>query len=337
MLDPVFGPARTPRSEQGALPGVALAVALGAGFGLGACKEQALWSTGDAGQQSNVEASVDASSGVPTTRPGPPSRPTDGGADPNCSEEHALDLYHQKIEPLFEDDRPSTCSQCHLPGIDLGMFVRGTPCETLACLVDERLVNPGSPADSKILTWIGRAEPDSELITEEVIQREHDAFEQWISYSIQCGTCEGSVCPETDEGPKCALGSNPDYDFEPESIDPGGCGDEALETVFRETVYANRGRCSPCHFNDHDDEEAPQWIEVSFECDEASRRTLDNVAKLGLIDFEQPGQSLLLLKPLAEDEGGVTHGGGAKFEGLEDKTYSQFKYFVDRFVACRAP
>src|SRR5689334_20342976 len=100
MLDPVFGPARSPRSDRDALPSAALVVALGIALGLGACKEQPLLATGDAGPEPNVDARVDAGSAVPTTRPVPPSR-ADGGSDPSCSEEHALDLYHQKIEPLL--------------------------------------------------------------------------------------------------------------------------------------------------------------------------------------------------------------------------------------------
>jgi hypothetical protein len=313
---------------------------------VGACKEVPLRTNpivGDSGTDRahgsvSLEAGTERTSQVPsgpTGRPMPTSpvlAPVDAGEA--CNSEHALDLYDQKIAPLFADEQPSTCGQCHLPGVDLEMFVRGTPCETLACLVDRRLVNPSSPADSKLLDWIGRAEPDSDLITAEVIAAERDAFEQWISYSITCGTCAGSVCPDADAGAKCSLQSEPGAQFDPTKIDPGGCSDRALEAVFRETVYAHRGRCSPCHFADHDDEEAPQWIEVSFGCEEASRRTLKNVVDHGYVDTKNPSSSLLLLKPLSEDQGGLKHGGGDKFDGLTDEGYESFRYFVDRYVEC---
>lgn len=281
----------------------------------------------------DASAQLDAAHpALPTSRPLPTTVQVQDAS--SCNSQRALELYQQKIEPLFQDDHPSTCSQCHLPGIDLGSFVRGTPCETLACLVDQQLVDPGDPSNSKILSWIGRAKPDSKLITKEVIAQEHDGFEEWIRYNIECGTCGGSVCP-AEAGTSCDLEPEPGTDFEPSKIDPGGCSEDALEAVFRETVYSHRGRCSPCHFDDHvEDENTPQWIEVSFGCEEGSKRTLKNVIELGLIDVDDPSQSLLLLKPLAVSAGGVKHGGGDKFEGLGDSAYEDFSYFAQRYAAC---
>jgi hypothetical protein len=248
-----------------------------------------------------------------------------------CQSDAALDLYERKIAPLFSDSHPSTCNQCHLPGIDLGLFARGTACETLACMLDQGLANPADPAKSKILTWIGRAKPDSQLITEQVIAHEHAAFEQWLTYSLECNTCAGALCPVPDGGGACELAEEPDTDFDPAAIDPGGCERPALEAVFRETVYADRGRCSPCHFDDQQDEDTPAWISVSFDCQEASVRTYNHVVDDGYLNREQPDQSLLLLKPLAI----VKHGGGQKFEDSEDEGYQRFKYFIDRWAACQ--
>jgi len=88
--------------------------------------------------------------------------------------------FHREIEPLLSDSRVSTCNECHLSGVDLSVFARETPCKTWACLVDQGLVNVASPEDSKILAWIERASPDSNLITPQVIAAEHDAFRDWI-------------------------------------------------------------------------------------------------------------------------------------------------------------
>jgi hypothetical protein len=248
-----------------------------------------------------------------------------------CQDDTALDLYERKIAPLFSDDQPSTCNQCHLPGVDLGLFARGTACETLACLLDQGLADPTDPANSKILTWIGSATPDSQLITEQVIADEHAAFEQWLTYSLECNTCADARCPGPDGGAACELADEPASGFDPVASDPGGCERPALEAVFRETVYSERGRCSPCHFDDHEEEDTPAWISVSFDCQESSVRTYNNVVDHGYINREQPDESLLLLKPL----GIVKHGGGQKFEGTDDESYRRFKYFIDRWTACQ--
>jgi hypothetical protein len=242
-------------------------------------------------------------------------------------------LYTQRIEPLFRDERPGTCSQCHAAGVDLEIFVRDTPCETLACLVERGLVDPAHPEDSRLLELIGQAVPDSELITQQVIDEEREGFEQWLTYSLECNACRGAVCGSAEAGVRCESTLPPNAD--PALGDPGGCGSAQLEEVFFQTIYSNRGRCSPCHFNDHAGEEAPQWIEVDYACDEASRRTYQNVIERGLIDVQEPERSLLLLKPLSESAGGVEHGGGNKFSDEEDPGYVSFAYFVRRYAACQ--
>ncbi|MCA9710530.1 MAG: hypothetical protein KDK70_32110, partial [Myxococcales bacterium] len=76
-----------------------------------------------------------------------------------CSPEAGLELYERRIAPLLEDDRPSTCNQCHLAGVDLSLFLQDTPCATMACMVAEGLVDLDRPDDSLVLSWIERAEP----------------------------------------------------------------------------------------------------------------------------------------------------------------------------------
>jgi hypothetical protein len=111
-----------------------------------------------------------------------------------------------------------------------------------------------------------------------------------------------------------------------------------LLEVFRNTVYASRGRCSPCHYTNHafEDYLAPQWLDVVGDCESASRKTYWNVLDNGYVDVEKPEESLILAKPLPEDLGGVEHGGHDKFYSLTgDQGYLNFRYFVDRYVGCR--
>ena len=41
-----------------------------------------------------------------------------------CSLDRSTKLFERRIEPLFLDERPSSCNQCHLAGIDLELFMR---------------------------------------------------------------------------------------------------------------------------------------------------------------------------------------------------------------------
>ncbi len=290
-------------------------------------------------------ASAMTAAGCATRDPADPNagpRPHEAGvADAAvCSPDEGLRLYDERIDPLFRDDRPSTCNQCHLSGINLRQYVQGSPCETYACMVEQHLVDEKHPERSKVLAWIERARPESELITQEVIDAEYNAFLEWISYNATCSACESVACPlPSDAGTFC-----PNEDADPHGetndagvVDPGGCTSDALETVFRTSVYSHRGRCAPCHFNiaESAEYEAPVWIEVAPDCETGSRITMDNVIRNGYVDLDAPEQSLLLLKPLAESNGGLPHGGGDKFDGADDPGYRSFLYFIERLSDCQ--
>jgi len=203
---------------------------------------------------------------------------------------------------------------------------------------DDGVVDLDSPSDSLVLDWIDRAEPASELITKDVIQAEHDAMLEWIEYNAQCGA---SVCPPI-ENP-CGTGgagtcdvplSNPSSGNRPFD-DPGDCRDATLEAGFATLVYSWRGRCFPCHFDSHEDAplDAPRWISDAA-CDVGALQTMRNAIELGLVDPVDPAQSLLLLKPLAEAEGGVEHGGHDKFADTADPAYQDMLAWIERWSAC---
>lgn len=259
------------------------------------------------------------------------------GCQPAICGEDGAALYERRIEPLLLDDRPSTCNQCHLAGVDLSLFVRETPCETMACLVELDLVDLEEPEQSLVLSWIGRAQPDSELITETVIAEEHAAFLEWIEHSATCGGLE--ACGDVQCGPaaqgECGLEVIDVQDM-PYTPDPSDCSPVARERAFLNRVYAWRGRCFPCHFagSDLGPEEAPRWI-VSGECAPGAVQSLANLYALDVIDWDDLEQSRLLLKPL-EEEGGIPHGGHTKFEDREDDMYLSILGWLEYEATCRA-
>ena len=246
------------------------------------------------------------------------------------------ETFHERIEPLLVDGKMTTCNQCHLSGVDLSAFARETPCKTWACLVDQGLVNTGSPKDSKILGWIERASPDSDLITPQVIRAEHDAFQDWIEANSACpSACAGVTCGDPGDGPTCSeAGVEPPE--VPSGEDTRGCSDLELEQAFYDDVYTFRGRCYPCHYETEldADKDAPRWLSTVGNCETGSAVSLKRALALGLINVDQPSSSLLLLKPLDTFGGGVKHGGGTKFTKT-DPTYASFLRFIEHYAQCQ--
>jgi hypothetical protein len=243
--------------------------------------------------------------------------------------------FHDRIEPLLADDNVSTCNQCHLSGVNLSAFVRETPCKTLACLIDQGLLDLEVPRESTILDWIKRATPDNQLITQDVIRAEHDGFLEWIEANAACpDACAGVACGSPAQGPRCANAKVPELPPEPAE----GCTDSQLEQAFYDQVYAWRGRCYPCHFDTEldADPDAPRWLSAKGNCETGSVASLKRMLALGLIDTASPEESLLLLKPLDTAQGGVMHGGGNKFQGRSDPAYVSFLQFIDHYAACQA-
>lgn len=260
-------------------------------------------------------------------------------SEPVCTPDASTELYERRIAPLLADDRSSTCNQCHLSGIELSAYVQATPCETMACMVHQGIVDLDHPEDSVVLTWIERAEP-SGGITQQTIDTERDAMLEWIEHAA---ACDGELCPPVDEPcgepPTEADCEIPPASAEPIPVDdPGDCSDLTLELLWREKVYTWRGRCFPCHFDSQvgrfEDLDPPPWI-ATGECNQASLATLRNAEHTGLLDPEAPRKSLLLTKPLDESLGGVEHGGGPKIHAVDDKTYVDFVYFLERWAECQ--
>jgi hypothetical protein len=244
--------------------------------------------------------------------------------------------FHDRIAPLLASDRVSTCNQCHLSGVDLSVFARETPCQTWACLREQGLVDVTSPEDSKILSWIERASPDSDLITPEVIAAERDAFRDWIEENAACpSACADVACGAPDAGPTCAVTDHGSEDTSGSGGAPG-CGDRGLEQAYSDQVYSWRGRCFPCHFDTETqaDQRAPRFFSAVGNCGTGSAVSLARMLDLGIIDVRTPEASLLLRKPL--DLADNRHGGGAKFT-TKDQAYRSFLAFIELYQSCQSP
>jgi len=255
-----------------------------------------------------------------------------------CGTQEGLELFKTKVEPIVFGSQPKTCNQCHLSGIDLSMWVQDTPCQTMACLMSNELVDFETPIDSKILGMIQMAEPESGLITTDVINTEYVAFLEWISYSAQCHSTE---CGEI--ASPCS-GNTGDVPVPEEVISPLGlaCTDEALVQLFHDKVYETwKGRCHGCHSKcDDPDWVAPCWLVEDVDTEDplamyqGALVSMYNLIGINAVDYDNPLQSMMILKPLHESVGGVYHGGGAKFVNKADEAYQDFALFVEQYSAC---
>lgn len=259
---------------------------------------------------------------------------------PVCTPDGGLELYEKRIAPLIEEERPSSCNTCHLSGINLERYATGDPCRTMACMVEEGLVSLEDPESSTILGWISRAQPDSGLITEAVIAEEYEGFKAWIEWSAACGAdvcgvVENPCAPEVEPEGEPAICSGEELSREPgvppETGDPGDCSELTIETLFRDRVYVHRNRCAPCHTQGFD-ADGPDWVRVGS-CNEGSLATMRWLEREELIDASDPTASLLLLKPLSDGE---FHGAGhTKFADVEDPTYRDLLYWIERWADCQ--
>jgi hypothetical protein len=255
-----------------------------------------------------------------------------------CREDPDLTLFEDRIAPLLRDGNPSACNECHLAGIDLGLYAKGgDECTTLACMVEVGIVDLDAPQDSLVLDWMMRGDPASPLVTPEVRQAEHDGMLEWIESHAGCRSC-----PDIDD--PCGRGEAPcetpasDHELPARGFDdPGDCSDLTVERAFGELVYSWRGRCFPCHYDSQSGapQNAPRFI-ADGSCSVGALTSMHNVLERGLVDLAEPDRSLLLQKPLAESAGGVPHEGGDKFFDTADGAYDDFRTWVELYVGCQA-
>jgi hypothetical protein len=251
-----------------------------------------------------------------------------------CTADVLSGRYTRYIEPFVSGAVPSSCSQCHMTGIDISIYAQDTPCQTMACLVDSGEVNLGDPDGSAILDKILMGDTESSVFD---VNNEYEAMRDWISWSAEC---DERVCGDL-ESP-CDSGTGA---LTTGIVPLGDCSEQDLLTVFWDGVIVDRWRCASCHTVSAKEQEtgatctsdsqceAPRlcldgqcrrpgiWQSPSFfegtwtattggggeglnwnnpEHQTIALNTLYNIVALDLIDIESPLDSELLSKPLLE-------------------------------------
>lgn len=252
---------------------------------------------------------------------------TTEGPPAACDEEALSDMYVRYVEPFVSGAVPTSCSQCHMTGIDISLYAQDTPCATMACMVEMGAVDLQDPSGSSLLSQIQLGDPNSSVFD---VDQEHQAMLEWIEWSAQC---HGEVCADV-ETPACSSGTGAGSTGQ----NPiGDCSEDDLLLEFWNSVIVDRGRCLTCH-SDYGQQQGtfgacqsvedctgPQLCEEGFcrapgpwlaphvfegveaplswddpEDRQLGLNTMYNMIALGQLDEEDPLESLLLTKPLLE-------------------------------------
>jgi len=242
----------------------------------------------------------------------PKHRTIDSTPDLNAS----LAIFEKRILPIFRSAKPSSCSECHLSGVDLKEYIRPTQQQTFSSLVSAGLIDLQKPDDSKILQLISRRPEQPSLVTEEVRKEEYEAFRRWIRAAV---VNPNLVADDNAE----SIGSEL-----PIEVIRHSRRDRVLSS-FVENVWTEVTRCAACHSPDRNQKQVKEHGEqVSWIKLRDPQATLDYMLETDLIDTDEAEKSLLLMKPTMQ----VEHGGGQKMV-VGDRTYKQFRRFIDDYAA----
>lgn len=231
------------------------------------------------------------------------------------NDESALAVFQKRILPIFQSKQPTSCTECHLSGVDLKDYIHPEQAKTFASLAEAGLVDVKHPEKSKILDFISRRPKEPTLITEKIRQQEYDAFRAWLVAAVKEPELLAAKPGDKPVGPAV-----------PVEVIRHARSDRVLAS-FIENIWNEVGRCAACHSPDQNQKQAKEhgervsWIKLGD-----PQATLDHMLDAGLIDPSEPEQSLLLKKPTLQLE----HGGGKKMV-VGDRTYKQFRRFIDDY------
>lgn len=229
----------------------------------------------------------------------------------------ALQIFEKRIVPILNAKRPSSCTECHLSGVELKDYIFPEQDKTFAALVAGGMIDTKNPAKSKLLQFIERRPAKASLVTDKVRAEEAAAFKAWIEAAIKDPQLLKAKASADPIGPTVS-----------DEVIRHARKDRVLES-FIDNVWNESGRCAACHSPDRNQQQAKKFGErVSWIKPRDPEGTLKHLVDSGIVDVDAPEKSLLIAKPTLQ----VQHGGGQKAV-VGDRTYKQFKAFLDDYAA----
>ena len=242
-----------------------------------------------------------------------------GFAPAYASETDPVDIFNNRIMPIFESKDPSSCVQCHLSSVDLKNYILPSSDATFASLRDQGLIDLESPEKSKILTLIRMGEKDldegARLIHDKMRRVELDAFATWITTCVDDPRVRNLPSAKKVAAPKV-----------PDEVIRHARKSRVVDSFVR-NVWSQRMRCFPCHtpheidpsnprhkiaikkqkeFAEQFGESMVKRLALFRETPEATLSYLVESSaatpsdRLPLLDLNEPTKSLLLQKPLSK-------------------------------------
>ena len=210
-------------------------------------------------------------------------------------------VFERRILPLLRANNPSTCSKCHLSGVDLKDYIcprrprPSPPCATGRCTSEDALGDPKG-AISRV-----RGLP------------------RLIMAAVRDPCCaRASALTVGSVGPAA-----PDTVIRHTRID-------SVVASFTRNVWSQQGWCMTCNqAGTPDNDVNVKKFGARVACFKPDSPEATMRARIAQGDVEQPARSLLLLKPL----GKVPHGGGVKML-FGDAGYKMFRAWMGDHAAC---
>ena len=287
-------------------------------------------------------------------------------ADKPGDQPSPLDIFDQRILPIFKSPKPSSCVQCHLAAVDLKNYIHPSQEKTFASLRDQGLIDLNHPEKSKVLTLIKMGEKDldkgARLIHAKLRQAEYEAFAAWIKARSRDPKLRS--LPRIDS----ADWAKPDRS---NAVIRHTRKSRVVDSFVR-NIWSQRLRCFPCH-TPHDvnasnprhkaalktqrelklkyPEEIIRRLQIFRETPEATLQYLIEKSRatpkdeLPLINLDNPTQSLLVLKPTSKlppkskdgkfrippPGGPMYHMGGLKMH-RDDHSYKAFIAWIQDYA-----
>jgi hypothetical protein len=232
----------------------------------------------------------------------------------------SLEVFSRRILPIMNSAKPSSCVECHLSGVDLKDYIRPNQEETFAALVKAGMIDVKQPRKSKLLEFIGRAPEKPTIVSSKARAEELAAFTAWIESAVNDPELLKAKAGTEQIGP--AL---------PVEVIHHARKDRILAS-FVDNIWTEATRCAGCHSPLLNEKQVKEFGEqVSWIKPDDPAATLAHLVDAGLIDLEDPTQSMILLKPTMQ----VKHGGGIKMV-VGDRSYKQFRKFIEDYAAMSA-
>jgi hypothetical protein len=277
-----------------------------------------------------------------------------------------LELFDQRILPIFNSPKPSSCVQCHLAAVDLKNYIFPSQEKTFASLRDQGLIDLDQPEKSKILTLIKMGEKDldkgAKLIHKKTRNAEYKAFAAWIKAT--------SRDPKMRNLPQLAATelARPE---KPDAVIRHMRKSRVVDSFVR-NAWSQRMRCFPCHTPHEIDpsnrrhkaavksqrefklkysEEILSRLPIFKKTPEETLQYLIEKSRTPrkgeppLINLQNPSQSLLVLKPtsklppknaagkieLPNSSETLYHMGGLKMHP-DDQSYKSFISWIQDYA-----